>query len=777
MTPMHRPASKSLFVVVATVVWLVGCASQPPKALPPPADDWHRPDRAMSYAGGPDTSATGSAASQGADPGAADAEGIRLENEIGEVDDNEIREEVIQIGSRELVNRQAASRPLPVPPVDGDVNFNFQDQPVQAVVQAIIGVFFGENYIIAPGVGGTVTYVTQKPINAEQAMGVLEYLLALNNASIVYKNGRYEILPVASAVPGNISPRMGPIPTGRGYQVQIVPLTYIAPSEMQRLLTPFARPEAIVSADNSRSILVLAGTPEELNNYLRTIEIFDVDWLKGMSIGFYPLENAEVSEVMVEMNALFMEDNGSPLAGMFRFLPVERLGGVFVITQNPEYLEEARRWLRRLDRNNASLAGTQLYVYDVKNVKAADLAEYLGAIFTGGGTPSGQRRAPRADVAPGLEAVEISSDGQQQGRRRQAGGGVVSTGDEDISFTAVEENNQLLIRSTQSQYQVVMAAIRKLDIVPLQVHVEMQIIEVALTDTFEFGVQWFLEGLLGQGLEPNPDVGWHQPGNRQRWSFGGGGGTPYTPSDASFFYRFTNNELDVAIRALQRETETRILSAPSLTVLNNQEASINIGDQLPITTTYFSGWNTGGTGGAPMNTSNIQYKDTGVILSVVPRVNPGGLVYMELSQEVSKAGERDPNSNNFPINTRKVETQVAVQSGQTVLLGGFISEDNTQSEQGVPGLSNIPIIGRLFGTTNNDKRRTELVVLITPRVIQSEIDAAELTREYQENFRQLRPLDLRTGQPFTNQLPAGPLPTTIPAGSAEPMPLQEPYDE
>ncbi len=742
-----------LAAVLALVVWLAGCATTQSRPLPPPDRDWNQPDRALSYAGGREVRDSGDRGqSSGAEP-----EGINLEDEGEVVEQDEIREEVIQIGNRELFNRQAASRSLPVPPVDGEVTFNFQDQPIQAVVQAIIGVFMGENYIIGPGVGGTVTYVTQKPINASQAMGVLEYLLALNNASILFKDGRYEILPTASALPGNLSPRMGPIPTGRGYQVQIVPLTYISPTEMQRLLTPFARPNAVVSADNSRSIIVLAGTREELQSYQRTIEIFDVDWLQGVSIAFYPLVNAEVSEVMTELTALFMEENGSPLAGMFRFLPVERLGGIFVITQNPGYLEEARKWLKRLDRNNASLAGTQLFVYNVRNVKAVDLADYLGAIFTGGGAPAGrsQRRAPRADVAPGAEAVEIGSGetGQSQ-RRRQSGGGANTTGNDEISFTAVEENNQLLIRSTQSQYQAVMAAVRKLDIEPLQVHVEMQIIEVNLRNQLEFGVQWFLEGLMGQGLDDVAGHGWHQPGNKQRWSFGGNSGSPLDPSGSSFFYRFIDNELDVAIRALQEATETRILSAPSLTVLNNQEASINVGDQIPVVSTYFSGWNTGGTGtGAPMNTSNVQYRDTGVILSVTPRVNPGGLVYLELSQEVSKPGALDTRSGNFAINKRTVETQVAVQSGETILLGGLISEDNLKSDSGVPGLSKIPVLGKLFGSTASTLARNELIVLITPRVIQTVMDAREVTDEYQENFRNLRPLDLRTGQPFSGQVP------------------------
>ncbi|MDZ3822422.1 MAG: type II secretion system secretin GspD [Pseudoxanthomonas sp.] len=733
MTPIPTPFRVAAAFALLAV--LAGCATAPkPAPVQPPARDWNQPSRALSYVGGDERVA--------ADP--ADDAGITLEEGTGADDDDAIREEIIQIGSRDLVNVQAASRPLPVPPTDGEVNFNFQDQPIQAVVQAIIGEVYGENYLIAPGVGGNVTYVTQKPIRAEQAMAVLEYLLALNNASIVFKEGRYEILPVAGAVPGNLSPRMGPIPAGRGYQVQIVPLTYISPSEMQRLLAPFARPNAVVSADNSRGILVLAGTREELQNYLRTIEIFDVDWLKGMSIAFYPLENAEVSEIMPELEKLFMDPNGSPLAGMFRFLPVERLGGLFVITQNPDYLEEARRWLRRLDRNNASVAGTQLFVYDVKNIKAVDLADYLGAIFTGGGTPAGpsERRAPRANVAPGLEAAEIGSAGTatapQSRRRQQAageGGGIAVSGSDEISFTAVEENNQLLVRATTGQYQAVLAAIRKLDIEPLQVHVEMQIIEVSLTGDLQYGVQWFLEGLLGGDTNL-------QPGNRQQWAIGSGGanfgGEP-------FFYRFLNNELNVAVRALQSRSEVRILSAPSLTVLNNQEAKINVGDQIPVVSTFISP----GIGGGPgFNTNTVQFRDTGVILSVKPRVNPGGLVYLELSQEVSKPGERDEVSGNVAINRRTVDTQVAVQGGESVLIGGLIDEENTGGRRGVPGLSNIPVVGKLFGSTTRREVRRELIVLIRPTVLRDVRDARGITEEYQQNFRQLSPLDLRTGQPL-----------------------------
>jgi general secretion pathway protein D len=290
-----------------------------------------------------------------------------------------------------------------------------------------------------------------------------------------------------------------------------------------------------------------------------------------------------------------------------------------------------------------------------------------------------------------------------------------------------------MVRARPSQWTEIESAIKRLDTVPLQVQIETRILEVQLTGQFQFGVQWYLEGLVGG---TNGTVG--QPGNQQQWALGGGGnkfnpGSATSPGDA-FFYSFVNNNLNVALRALELNGNSKILSAPSLVVLNNQKAHIQVGDQIPVTQTFIN---------TNSNTDNqvgqVQYINTGVILDVRPRVNPGGLVYLNISQVVSKPGLAD-GSGNVPISQREVATRVAVQSGQTVLLGGLIQQDEMQSDTGIPGLNRIPVVGRLFGTTNRNRNRTELLVLITPRVITNGSDAKQITDEYQRKFESLAPL-------------------------------------
>ena len=297
-----------------------------------------------------------------------------------------------------------------------------------------------------------------------------------------------------------------------------------------------------------------------------------------------------------------------------------------------------------------------------------------------------------------------------------------------MRITSVDSNNQLMVRCRPAQWAEIEQAIKRLDAVPLQVQIETRILEVALTGNFQFGVQWYLEGLVGG---KNGSVG--QPGNQQQWALGNGGNV-YNPTTDSFFYSFVNNNLSVALKAMETSGNTKTLSAPSLVVLNNQKAHIQVGDQIPITQTYVNtGANTDNTIG------QVEYKDTGVILNVRPRVNPGGLVYLNINQVVSAPGQVDPISHNFPIQQREVATQVAVQSGQTVLLGGLIKQDEGTTDTGIPGLNRIPIFGRLFGSTTRSRNRTELIVLITPRVITNGEDAKQITDEYQRKFESLQP--------------------------------------
>jgi len=661
---------------------------------------------------------------------------------------------------------------------DQEVSFNFEATPVPEVVKTILGDLLQETYVIGPGVGGTVTFATAKPIKGEQAMAVLEMLLSWSGAALVRKNDQYLVVQTQAAVPGNLSPQLL-AGDGRGYSVRAVPLKYISATQMEELLKPYAKQGSVLKADNARSLIVVAGTKNELDNYLSVINTFDVDWMAGMSFALYTLERVEVKDLMPELEAIFGDAAGSagagstPLAGMVRMLPVERLNAILVITPQPQYLRQVENWIKRLDRGGAE-GGSKLYVYDVQNVKATDLADRLNEIFNGApAAPRQESRSTRGEVVPGL-AGQTLSGGQFGGgivppvaktptpsptpAAGAAGGGTGKSllGDQEVRITAVEDNNALLISSTPAQYEILKSAIRRLDLEPLQVKIEARLLEVSLTNNLSMGVQWWLERAV---INPLTNLNGIPEGvngaaatiplgatsaNAALRSFSGLGGVV---SSAGINYIFDGRDARALVSAIQAEADAKILSSPTLMVLNNKEATINVGQQIQQNAGSFSP----GIGG---NTNLTQFRDTGITLTVTPRVNPGGLVYLEIQQEQSTPGAL-PTS---PVGQKSISTEVAVQSGQTIFLGGLIQETKSNSNGGLPGLKNIPLLGKLFGSSSKSTTRTETLILITPTVVSGGSDKMrEVTDEYVRNFKGLEPL-IREGV-----IPAAPLKSSAPA--------------
>ncbi|MGV6853380.1 MAG: type II secretion system secretin GspD, partial [bacterium] len=639
-------------------------------------------------------------------------------------------------GTGEFINVRAASRAPSAIKVEGEVTLNFEGEDVQEVARLILGDIMKENYVIGPGVSGKVTFSTAKPIDEKQLMSVLEMLLGWNGASMIYRDGRYMILPTGKAVKGNLIPRVGSAGLIKGYDVRAIPLKYISATEMQKLLEPYAKDGAILSADNARSLLILAGTKSDMNNYLQTIEIFDVDWLASMSVGLFPLDRVDAETVLPELDKVFGESAGTPLAGMFRFMPMERLNAIMVITPQPEYLEQAELWIKRLDRGGSE-AGARLYVYAVKNVKAVDLSDTLNQVFTGNSSSTKRSsKAGKGSVAPGLKPVEIKSGRVQtkntkQKRNPSAGTSVV--GGEDISITAVEESNSLLIKATPQEYDSILSAIKKLDQIPLQVFIEAKLIEVQLDGSFSHGIQWFFEDAIA-GVEPASTSG--KAGIFEHTSEAGVIGQALN-FGASASYTFTGPNAKAIINFLQSNSKTRTVSSPSLLVLNNKTAHINIGDQIPVNTQSFNP-----VGGANNSITSVQFRDTGVTLDVTPRVNPGGLVFMEVKQDVSNPTENADSNGNKTVTKRTIETEVAVQSGNTIVLAGLMDHVEDLGESGAPGLHKIPIIGSLFGQKRTSGKRKELIVFITPTVIRSSEEALTVTKEYRRRFKSLKPIEL-----------------------------------
>jgi general secretion pathway protein D len=762
----HRPL---LILVLAALTALSGCASrnslrEVPFAQPPQDADRYEAPYAADY---PDAEVPPKEGEEGADAAAPGEDPLRSSTP----------------GSGVFINEDVAKRAPPGAGETGEVTFNFEGESLHAVVKAILGDFLQQNYVIAPGVQGTVTFSTAKPLRGDQALSILEMLLRWNNATLVWQDGRYTILPVAQALPGNLTPRSGPAANARGYEVRAVPLQYISALEMEKLIKPYAKPEGIVNVDPARNMLVLAGTRAELENYMQTIQVFDVDWLEGMSVGVFPLQQAEAAKTVTELEKIFGTGSNTPMAGMFRFMPLEGINAVMVITPQPKYLDAIEEWMMRLDLGGGE-AGQRLYVYDVKNVKASDLASTLSDIFGGGSGGSGASRPanPSGDnLMPGLEPVQIRTVGSSGDVSPSAGvekqsdvsnqnttarrdsrngdapsgtdggpvvdsaGGIALGASDEVRVSAVEESNALLVRATSGQWESIRRVIERLDTIPLQVHIEAQIVGVALTDELRYGVSWFFEnGIAGtvggddEGEGGTPISGLLPLARAQNgWGDHSGSVTP-----GGVGWTFIGPDAVAIVSALDKVSDTVVLSAPSLVVLNNKTANINVGTQIPITSSFTNNGTTGGVNNGTQ--SYVQFRQTGITLNVTPRVNPGGLVFMEVSQEESApVGDATPENPNVPVSNRSIETEVAVQSGQTLVLGGLIKTEDIKSNSGLPGLSRLPLIGGLFGTKGSSLSRTELLVLITPRVIRDAAESRRLTEEYSRRFRGMEPLRVR----------------------------------
>ncbi len=647
-------------------------------------------------------------------------------------------------GTGEFINFDAASRTRPAVTSEGEVTFNFEGESLQAVVNFILGEVLKENYVIAPGVSGKVTFATARPVSREQIIPILEMMLSWNKAALVMVEDRYHVLPEAQAIKGLLTPKLNKVAQGGGYQVLAVPLTYVSPTEMEKILEPYAKDGAIVKADNARNILFLSGTNSELSNYLETIEVFDVDWLAGMSTGIFYLKQVESADILAELEALFGEGAENPLAGMFRFLPLERLNAIMVITPQEDYLHQAKQWVDRLDRADSDGA-SNLYVYSVKNIKADDLAAYLNDVFGGSSGSSSSRRASNGGtVTPGQSGREVSSSGANNTntttrRNTNRNRNNNSSNDNDILITAIEDSNQLLIKAGVVDYEKILSAIERLDLVPLQVLVELKIIEVTLNDSVSYG----MDLLFGDGAPELAGASDNDGGTE------GGEGTKSAPYDfgtsgsringGGIAYRFLGTDAQARLTALEEAGRIALLSSPSMLVLNNKNATINVGDQIPITNV---GTINNGTTGSISSTRFIQ---TGVQVDITPRVNPGGLVYMEVQQDVSAPGTPSTEGGTPPISTRALNTEIAVQSGNTIVMGGLISENDIVSRSGFPGLSRIPVIGGMFGSKSKSTNRTELMLLITPTVIENPEQARQVTKEYANKFRGLKPIKTKVG--------------------------------
>lgn len=642
------------------------------------------------------------------------------------------------VGSTRKVGKSKTSS------ASGKFTLNFEDAALSEVIKVILGDTLNESYMVNPKVIGKVTLQTSRPLTREELLPTLELLLQVNNAALIRDATMYRIEPLNSALKAGVAPGMGRKATS-GYQVQIMPLQYVGVEEMQEILKPTVSATAIVRADKARNLLMVAGTAKELEGIKQTVATFDVDYMQGMSFGIFPLHNSDVETINKELEEVFSSADGSPMAGMFKLVPIERMNAILAITPQPRYLDKIKLWISRLDKA-ASAAGGGVVVYRVQHVKADELAATLNEIFIGGE----KKKTKAPTVAPGRTAVKVSSKKKKPQKivvSRKSKSTDIS-GINDVKIIADVPNNTIIVVATPQEYETIKAVIKELDVMPLQVLIETTIIEVRLTDETKYGVSWGF-GKKGDSATSTTTTGTGDTATTTQTAgtFGGStlaqlGGSFATSAAAAastsgFSYIISNaaSTVQAAIDAFGTDDNVNVLSTPSILVLNNQEARLHVGDTVPVRTGEVTNLGSGLNDNTSVN-SPIEQQETGVTLEITPRVNASGVVIMDILQKFDEAQPPSPIRSGSTINSptilkRELKSSVAIHSGETVVLGGVIDEDYTDSTAGIPWFKDLPYIGPLFGTTRRTKTKSELIVLITPKVVQNKKDARRVTREYQ----------------------------------------------
>jgi general secretion pathway protein D len=628
--------------------------------------------------------------------------------------------------------------------VTDGVTLNLVNVPAPQAAKTILGDILSVRYTVDPGIEGKITIQTPKPVAKSAVIDLFQSALRSNNAAIVNTNGMYRIVAADQAAIGaslrtEDSPDAGEM-IGTG--LQVVQLKYVAASEIRRVLETIAPRGGIVRTDDARNLITLSGNRQDISTMMEAIELFDIDIMKGMSFALVPVKTSQPDAIAGELKTVFASDHEGPMAGMVQFLPNKRLGAILVISPQSQYLRRAETWIRRLDAQ-AQGSEKQLFTYSVQNRRAQELVDVLQSMFSSDSAGTSARRnvaptyqeasvqstpAPQASGAAsamsGFTKTSASASAAPNGSSRipvasgnvsASSGSTVQLGADSatdgprVKIVADEAKNAILIEATRTDYQRLLQVVASLDVMPNQVLIEATIAEVTLNDDLKFGVRWFMQK------------------KNASYTFSDAASGAVSSVFPGFSYALTAANVAATLDALNQITSVNIVSSPSLTVMDNKTAVLQIGDQVPITTQSATSVLTTG---API-VNSVSYKDTGVILSMTPRINESGRVLLDIEQEVSSVAQTTSSSIDSPtIRQRKIKTSVVVNDGDALVLGGMIQESKSIGRSQIPILGDIPFLGNAASSKDNAISKTELVILIRPHVIRNLSEARFITEEY-----------------------------------------------
>jgi general secretion pathway protein D len=683
----------------------------------------------------------------------------------------------------------------PQPAANGkSFDLNFENTPVTTVAKVVLGDILGVGYTIDPRVQGTVSLVSIRPVAKSDIIFVLENALRLSGVVLIRDTAGYRLTPLVDAVgAGHVDAAdASPEP---GFGVSVVPLQHVSAQTLLKLMDSFATKAGTVRADATRNLLLIQGTGAERRIAVDTALSFDVDWMRGQSVGVFPVSSGPPAPIIAELEKIVDSGENGLSQNVIKFQPIARLNAIMVVSKRPEMLRTAATWIKRLDQ--ADTERTSVHVYQVKYGDARQIARVLTDMFMGGSssslldsadnqvapgsgtssTSSGDRLSMNGNASNGNASSTTGGFGNQTGTGATSGFGSQAAGANgrgggsgglgggggnaldsgrgassgngqpvlqgEVRITPDVVNNSLLIYADQANYRIIEATLLQIDKQQIQVAIDATIAEVTLTNDLSYGVQTYLTS-RNVGLKPNT-------GSILNTQATTAPATTVDPTTGAttvagsltnafinrafpgFNFLVGNGTQPTAILdALHAVTSVKVLSNPSLVVINNQVATLQVGDSVPIST-----------GSATVLTTNntvvntIDYRNTGIILRVAPRISANGNVRLDVEQEISNVPTSSSNTPNLTptVSERKVKSSILVANGQTVLLAGLISEQQNGTRNAIPGLDQIPVLGDAFGHQDNNTTRTELIIFIRPQIIHNGSDAHIVAEELRSKLR------------------------------------------
>lgn len=575
-----------------------------------------------------------------------------------------------------------------------DFTFNFKNADIKELIYKLLGEVLGLNYILDKRVAGTITLNTTGKIYKEELFPIVQSILSLNGFVIVNNNKLYQIVPLQDARQMPVDKIYSGdkiVKDGNDIITQVVPVNYLQPQEIIPTIRTFLTQGGTAVAPNDTHVVILVDNASNMNRLITILKTFDLPFFAGKAIKFYDIKNLDVKNLARHLESISasLGANTKGKQADLAFLPFDEANKMLVATKMPELFKTIELWIKNLDIEAKEGEVVRTYIYKMQHILADQVAPIITEVFK-----------------EEIEKIKKTSH---------------SVAGKELKIIPAAGSNALIIRATQSDYYRIKNIIDELDATPQQVLIEVIIAEVKLNESLQYGVNFFIRDRFNTGSNEVQADGANPAPREISVKL-----SPVDPTTASISFLNQATGFSTLFSAIAGESTFEFLSTPHILVRDDQTATIQVGEDQPIVS--------GSTVSGDTVTENVQYRSVGIILTVTPHIGENGLVTLDITQEdseVAGSGVRE----NPVFTTRRAETSLVVKDNNTILIGGIIETRDTLNRTKIPILGDIPFLGRLFKSKETRKDKTELLVLITPHVIDTANEAEQLSRQFEERLK------------------------------------------